>query len=233
MRSFEERLADLEASVRRRRGHAYLVEVSRNDERRVLDALRRAFLCTHPDGQSCRACTGAPHPDWTEIELGSARSIGRAEVADFPTRALVPPLLAPVRVFVVRDADRMTPEASNLLLKLVEEPPDPVVVVLTTDGVHDVLPTLRSRCRWVAFRDPSPGAVSTQAPDWSQPDWAESLGPVSEGLRAQVRALEGNSETARRLIGQWDAVVSAALDLEQNANREIVRRRLEFCFDRG
>jgi DNA polymerase-3 subunit delta' len=179
-------------------------------------------------GESCRACTGAAHPDWTEVELGSARSIGRAEVADFPTRALVPPLMAPVRVFAVRNADRMTPEAANLLLKLVEEPPDPVVVVLITDRVHDVLPTLRSRCRWVAVRDAAPAPLAPKLPDWTDPGWSETLGSVSEGLRERVRACKEDPATVRRLIDQWDAVVSAALDLEQNANREIVRRRLEF-----
>ena len=232
MRSFDERLEQLYSSIHQRRGHAYLIEASPNEMPDVLAVVRRALLCTHPAGEECRGCSGAPHPDWTEVSQEAPKSIGRAEVADFPERALTPPLLAPVRVFVVRDANRLTPEAANLLLKLVEEPPDTVVVVLTTDGVHDVLPTLRSRCRWVAFRDPSAtGLAAVRDPDWSQPDWAESLASVSEGVRARIRdAREGDD--VHRLVEDWEALVSAALDLEQNANREIVRRRLEFRFGR-
>jgi len=111
-----------------------------------------------------------------------------------------------------------------------EEPPDSVVMVLTTDGVHDVLPTLRSRCRWAAFRDPdATSSVSPQDPDWSAPDWSDTLASVGEGLRSRIRTATDPAEV-RRLVADWEAVVAAALELEQNANREIVRRRLEFHF---
>lgn len=232
MRSFDSKLADLEGAIRHRRGHAYLIEASPAEMPDVLRAVRRALLCAHPPDATCRACADAPHPDWTEVGIGGGRTIGRAEVADWPERALVPPLMAPVRVFVVRDADRLTPDAANLLLKLVEEPPDPVVVILTTDGVHDVLPTLRSRCRWVAFRDPeATGLSSPREPDWSASDWPDALASVAEGIRSRIRTSPDVAEV-RRLVGDLEAVVAAALDLEQNANREIVRRRLEFRFGR-
>jgi DNA polymerase-3 subunit delta' len=56
-----------------------------------------------------------------------------------------------VKIFIVTDADRMTVEAANAFLKLLEEPPDDTVIVMTTSRLHALLPTIRSRCVEVRF----------------------------------------------------------------------------------
>jgi DNA polymerase-3 subunit delta' len=56
------------------------------------------------------------------------------------------------KVIVIDDADRMTPEAANSLLKTLEEPPDDVVFVLVSSNLEAVLPTIMSRCRIVQFK---------------------------------------------------------------------------------
>jgi DNA polymerase-3 subunit delta' len=55
------------------------------------------------------------------------------------------------KVFIVTDADRMTVEAANAFLKLLEEPPDDTVIVMTTARLHALLPTIRSRCEEIRF----------------------------------------------------------------------------------
>lgn len=56
------------------------------------------------------------------------------------------------RVAIVRDAQAMNPEAANALLKLLEEPPERSLLILTTHRISDLLPTIVSRCQPVRFR---------------------------------------------------------------------------------
>jgi len=56
------------------------------------------------------------------------------------------------KVAIIKDADRMTEEASNAFLKILEEPPTRVVFILTTTRPHALPLTIRSRCQHVPFR---------------------------------------------------------------------------------
>ena len=64
------------------------------------------------------------------------------------------PFEAGYRVFVLERADTMNDEAANALLKTLEEPPDYVVLLLLTDRLTQVLPTIASRCQPVRFDPP-------------------------------------------------------------------------------
>ena len=55
------------------------------------------------------------------------------------------------RIFIISEADRMTIEASNSLLKLLEEPPEYLILILTTSRLDKLLPTITSRCQVVKF----------------------------------------------------------------------------------
>ena len=64
------------------------------------------------------------------------------------------PSVAPYRVIVIEDADRMQERASNLLLKSLEEPPPRTIWILCAPSEADLLPTIRSRVRSVRLRVP-------------------------------------------------------------------------------
>ena len=55
------------------------------------------------------------------------------------------------KVFIISDADQMQAPAANALLKILEEPPDNLMLILTTSQIHRILPTIRSRCQLVHF----------------------------------------------------------------------------------
>ena len=58
------------------------------------------------------------------------------------------------RVFVIERVDELGDEAANRMLKTLEEPPDFVHLILITDRLAEVLPTIRSRCQLVRFDAP-------------------------------------------------------------------------------
>ena len=61
------------------------------------------------------------------------------------------PLRGRTKVFIIREADRITPQAQNALLKTLEEPPGATVIILLVSALDRLLPTTLSRCQVVAF----------------------------------------------------------------------------------
>lgn len=55
------------------------------------------------------------------------------------------------KVFIISEADQMRVEAANALLKLLEEPPDNLMLMLTTSNIYQILPTIKSRCQLFRF----------------------------------------------------------------------------------
>ncbi|GEM_PF-1707869 len=66
-------------------------------------------------------------------------------------QAYLEPLEAGAKALLVHHAERMLPTASNALLKIFEEPPSRTLILLLTSHPSDLLPTIKSRCRRVAF----------------------------------------------------------------------------------
>jgi len=62
-------------------------------------------------------------------------------------------------IWIINEAHRMTPQAANSFLKLLEEPPARIVFILVTDHVEQILPTIRSRCQAIGFTRLSDTAV--------------------------------------------------------------------------
>lgn len=91
--------------------------------------------------------------DVVEIESGQ-QSIGIADVRTFIHRLQLTPSYSQKLVGVVRRAQLLTIEAQNALLKLLEEPPPRVQLILTTDNPDALLPTIISRCEIERSRNP-------------------------------------------------------------------------------
>lgn len=82
------------------------------------------------------------------------------EVRHLVAQSQFSPSIAPYRVIVIEDADRMTERTSNVLLKALEEPPPRTVWVLCAPSAADLIPTIRSRVRVVRLRVPSVAEVA-------------------------------------------------------------------------
>lgn len=128
-------------------------------------AFLKALVCTESADEltscgTCRDCVQAgnlTHPDVNAPgapgSSGDEDPDGRFGVDAVRNRVLEPASLTSARgprtIFWLHDMDRFTPEASNTLLKVLEEPPGETVFLLTTRSRWDCLPTVRSRCQWI------------------------------------------------------------------------------------
>jgi len=116
--------------------------------------------CSHEDNAVatgpcgiCSACNkirSKNHPDLLIVEPSGAMIKIRQMRDLFRTLALKP-YEARVRVVIITESHTMNPAAANALLKVLEEPPDRTVLILTARQTSDLLPTIVSRCRHIRF----------------------------------------------------------------------------------
>ena len=118
----------------------------------------------HPDVGGCHACRtvlAGTHAD-VQAVIPEGLSIGVAEVRELVRIAGRAPSQGRWQVVLVEDADRMTEQAANTVLKMLEEPPSRTVFLLCAPSLHpdDVPVTIRSRCRVIGLRTPPVDAVA-------------------------------------------------------------------------
>ncbi|KRA29812.1 MULTISPECIES: DNA polymerase III subunit delta' [unclassified Nocardioides] len=103
---------------------------------------------------ACHTVLNGSHADVSVIRTQKL-SIGVDEVRDLVRRAALSPMGDRWQILIVEDADRLTDQACNALLKAIEEPNGRTLWMLCAPTVEDVLPTIRSRCRLVTLSTPT------------------------------------------------------------------------------
>jgi len=163
-------------------------------------AFAQALVCPDNGCGTCNACRSAAngaHPD-VEVIRTEGLSIKIDEVRELLARVAWAPSMGGWRVVVMEDADRLTESAANALLKAIEEPGNRTVWLLCAPTLHDVLPTIRSRCRHMQLVTPSTSAVAhvLQNRDGISPQMADFAARVSQGHIGRARYL-ANNESVR------------------------------------
>lgn len=110
----------------------------------------RSFLCLREAGEdcNCHSCSmirNSGHPDLTVIDRGKAQSIGVDAMRTGINTLVGTPTNGHGRVMLINQANLMTVQASNALLKTLEEPAPNTLIILTTDNIRSILPTIISR----------------------------------------------------------------------------------------
>jgi DNA polymerase-3 subunit delta' len=159
-------------------------------------AFAQGLICPNNSCGTCSECKSAAngaHPD-VEIIRTEGLSIKIDEVRELLTRVAWAPSMGGWRVVVMEDADRLTESAANALLKAIEEPGNRTVWLLCAPTLHDVLPTIRSRCRHLQLVTPSNAAVAQvlQTRDGISPNMADFAARVSQGHIGRARYLAKN-----------------------------------------
>ena len=173
-------------------------------------AFAAALQCDRPQDQSgaeagcgeCHAChtvLAGTHADVALIRTEKL-SIGVAEVRDLVRRAALSPVGRRWQVLIVEDADRLTEQACNALLKAIEEPSPRTVWMLCAPSIDDVLPTIRSRCRQVVLATPTAEQVSQflVRVDGVGQALADHAARASQGHIGRARALARDEATRER-----------------------------------
>jgi DNA polymerase-3 subunit delta' len=142
-------------------------------------ALATLFLCHNPKDatpcgkcDSCRLIAADTHPDLATIyrqlirltkDQAKAKDLAIDVIRDhLIARASLTPALNHGRVFIVEEADLMNPAAQNSLLKTLEEPHGQTLIVLLTNALESLLPTIRSRAQLIRFNALDPQIITQE-----------------------------------------------------------------------
>ncbi len=189
-----------------RASHAYLFYGPAGAGKRAAARALAAELLTtgsrDPASARARVLSGS-HPDLTWVVPSGAHEILISDI-DQPVIASVSktPFEASRRVFVIERVDELGDEAANRMLKTLEEPAWFVHMILLTDRLTEVLPTISSRCQLVRFDAPPVERVAT--------DVEAHLGVEWETAMACARLSLGDADRARLLAGEEGRALRAA-----------------------
>lgn len=141
--------------------HAYIFSGTGGEAQ--AEAFAAALLCLHPDADgtacgSCAACRNllaGSHVDcrWFDPVNHLHRAEGMRELV---AAAALSPIVGSRKIFLLREAERITEDGANTLLKLLEEPPPDMVLILLSDQPDALLPTILSRCQLFLFGSGQP-----------------------------------------------------------------------------
>lgn len=208
-------LAEVDSMILGRAPHAVmLVGPSSAGKTTLALDLAAGLLCADPDpgARPCRVCRGCRqvasgnHPDLHrllpegpggQIRIGKASDPEPGTVRHLIGALALLPVEGGARVVIVEQAHRLNDDAQNALLKMLEEPPAGVTMILCADDEECLLPTVRSRCARVRL-----GAVGGREIE----RWLEEL-QVADAPRAArlARLAEGRPGLALAYARSVDA----------------------------
>jgi DNA polymerase-3 subunit delta' len=137
------------------------------------------------------------YPGAASIAIGRDDDTRLGSVGELRRQAGFAPMEAETKVFVVTEAERMTREAANSLLKVLEEPPPHNLLVLTTERPGDLPDTIVSRCQAVRFDALAEERIVSLLMERGGPvDKKGNRTPPEEGAAVIAAALAGGSLTA-------------------------------------
>lgn len=99
---------------------------------------------------SCRAINNGNFPDVMVISPDK-NLLKINQMREMKTVAYLKPMVGRKRVFILEDAEKMNDEAANSVLKILEEPPAFIHIVLITHNPYLILSTIQSRCQKLVF----------------------------------------------------------------------------------
>lgn len=204
----------LQKSLRTGRvAHAYLFTGPRGMGKATLAReLAKALNCAGERGDACDRCsscrriTAGHHPDLLRVQPdGSAVKI--EQVRALQKALWMRPVEGAYRVGIVEEADKMTAEAANSFLKILEEPPPHAVLILLAEQPYGLLPAVTSRCQVLAFRRVATPALESFLSARLRLDRGDArlLAAMAGGNPGRALALHGS--------GTWEPVRQRVLEL--------------------
>ncbi|HLH05280.1 MAG TPA: AAA family ATPase [Bryobacteraceae bacterium] len=138
------------------------------------------------------------HPDFvTFAPEGPLRQIGIPQMRLLRERASFKPTRGAHRVFLIDHLERANEQAANSLLKVLEEPPEHLVIIATAENLYDLLPTIRSRAVVLEMRRLDAEEMAAFAAARKLPD-AELRSLLAEGAPGVAATLDLGVYQARR-----------------------------------
>ncbi len=184
--------------------HAYLFHgPAGSGQLKMALSFAKALVCLEKGVDACGHCIECRkmehgnHPDFLLVEPDGS-SIKIDQIRELQRIFSYRSEAGNRKIYIIQDADKMTVQAANSLLKFLEEPPAPAVAMLLTDNVQSILPTIRSRTQPVLFTAVDPKQMIQLLADENYPL------PL---VRCAVHLVSDPEECRKLLAENWFAEI--------------------------
>ena len=143
--------------------HAYILNGERGSGKKLLASLFAMSLqCEKPeeDGDACGTCQSCKQtlsnnqPDIIRVTHEKPNTISIDDIREQVNGDIeIKPYSSRYKIYIIADADLMSVQAQNAILKTIEEPPEYAIIMLLTENAETLLSTIRSRCVMLKLRN--------------------------------------------------------------------------------
>ncbi len=134
--------------------HAYILNGEKSSGKEfIAKVFAMALQCEKGGTEPCQECHSCKqalshnHPDIVYVSHEKPNTISVDDIREqVNSDVAIKPYSGPYKVYIINEAEKMTPQAQNAILKTLEEPPAYAVILLLTANVNALLPTVLSRC---------------------------------------------------------------------------------------
>jgi DNA polymerase-3 subunit delta' len=221
--------------------HAYIFNGEDMSGKNMLAGVFAKTLVCEEGGETpcnhCKAChqfDSGSHPD-VKYLVRTKASIGVDDIREQINRdVVIRPYSSRYKVYVIDEAEKMTEEAQNALLKTIEEPPAYAVIMLLTNNVEKMYSTIRSRCVTLNLRSVDQKLITSflmekhQVPDYR----ARTCSAYSQGNVGRAVQM-ASSERFSQMLEFVQRLVRGARDMKEFEIVQTAREMETFQEDIG
>ncbi len=180
--------------------HSYLfVGIDGIGKKLIAKEFSKILLCTKNENQYCNDCKSCiefdtdNNPDFTLIQPdGNAIKIN--QIREMQSKVQEKPIISNNKIYIIDDADKMTIEAQNCLLKTLEEPPEFVTIILIGTNENAFLSTIKSRCMSIHFNPISDKEMMMYLKENYQIEVTQTMLDMFQGSIAKALELKDKRE---------------------------------------
>ena len=217
--------------------HAYIINGEKSSGKEfIAKVFAMALQCEKKEAEPCQECHSCKqalsdnHPDIIRVTHEKPNTISVDDIrAQVNNDVAIKPYSGSYKIYIINEAEKMTPQAQNAILKTLEEPPEYAVILLLTTNVNSLLPTILSRCVVLNMKSVADELVrkylmeQLQVPDYK----AEVCVAFARGNIGKAKAL-ASSEDFENVKAEALSLLKYIKDMELSEIIAAIKRITEY-----
>lgn len=220
--------------------HAYIINGERNAGKEFIARIFAMTLQCEKGGKepcnechSCKQARSHNQPDIVYVSHEKPNSIGVEDIRGQINNDIgIKPYSSPRKIYIMNEGEKMTPQAQNALLKTLEEPPEYAVILILTDNVEGLLPTIISRCVVLNMK-PVPDKLVKKylMEELGVPDYKANICVAFARGNIGKAKLLASSEEFEKVKDEAITLVKYINDMEINEIVKAIKKIMEYKLD--
>ena len=217
--------------------HAYIINGEKNAGKEfIAKVFAMALQCEKGETEPCQECHSCKqalsnnHPDIIRVTHEKPNTISVDDIrSQVNNDVAIKPYSSAYKVYIVNEAEKMTAQAQNAILKTLEEPPAYAVIILLVANLNALLPTILSRCVVLNMKPVSDALIKKYLMEQLQvPDYkAEVCVAFARGNVGKAKAL-ASSEDFENVKAEALSLLKYIQDMELNEIIAAIKKISEF-----